>query len=681
MCTSNHDSLNAVARCAWTVPVLFASFFFFTAAPAQAQAEQPATPHTVILPASPSPGTVSRSDRPADHPEPVLAGKPGPAAPQAAANDDCANAIALSPASSCIPYSTTSNTATQSLAAITCSGWTGIADDDVWFKFTASLTAYRIEVQGAANMDAVVDLRQGPACNGTTVACADGTGAGGLESITYSSFIPGTTYYIRVYDYSIGWGDFTICIVDLSPPANDGCAAGLNPPYVLLPNASCTNGSVALSSTQAGETFGCISPAPTGSVWYSFIATQADMWVSIRPPGGTGCSPNFGLRVYRYTGACPPVASVGCRNYQAWNAQYVYNNLEMTGLTPGATYLVQVTQDPGCAVTGLFDFCIKVGTYLNCATCSSPCGPICTFAGYSTSPPPATVVSTCPGYPLGPPMNQFDTETNCYTFTAPNDTVWMQQVVWAYCYPQTYTFTYTLYSLGCGVIQSGSVFSNNMITGLVPGTNYRICYTLQASCSWDSLIYPYLYTTASVLPVELARFEAEGRPGHVLVTWTTASELNNREFVLERSSDARTFTMVGRTAGAGNSTVLRYYEMKDLAPFAGLNYYRLRQIDYDGTENLSQLVAARYDADGPVVTVMPNPVSESCWVRYFADKNTTARLRLVDARGATVLVRNVYHTASAVQGERIDLTAFPSGLYSLQVITSGRTSTVRLARQ
>jgi hypothetical protein len=283
---------------------------------------------------------------------------------------------------------------------------------------------------------------------------------------------------------------------------------------------------------------------------------------------------------------------------------------------------------------------------------------------------------------MTPPMNQNSSQTNCYTFTAPNDSVSMQQVVFAFCSPgNTFSFTYSLYNAGCGLIQSGNVFSNNLITGLVVGQVYRICYSLTAACSWDSLTYPYLYTTSSALPVELVRFGAEGQKDGILVTWSTASEVNNKEYVLERTRNAADFTEVARVKGAGNSTTLNNYAVRDPRPWEGINFYRLRQIDFDGRETTTQLVSARFTPGGPPVTVSPNPVKDLCLVSYFASENTRVSMRLLDVEGRTAMSRTVNHSESSSYDQVLDLSAVEPGVYFLQVVTNDGVYTTRLQRQ
>ena len=128
------------------------------------------------------------------------------------ANDDCANAIAITPGATCVPVAGTTAGATQSIAAVLCAGFTGNADDDVWYSFVATRTTHRITVNAA--FDAVVDLRSG-ACTGTSIACADANFSTGNEIINATGLTIGATYYVRLYAYATGpvaTPTFTICV-------------------------------------------------------------------------------------------------------------------------------------------------------------------------------------------------------------------------------------------------------------------------------------------------------------------------------------------------------------------------------------------------------------------------------------------------------------------------------------
>jgi hypothetical protein len=92
------------------------------------------------------------------------------------------------------------------------------------------------------------------------------------------------------------------------------------------------------------------------------------------------------------------------------------------------------------------------------------------------------------------------------------------------------------------------------------------------------------------LPIELLEFSATPNGNQVDVFWTTASEINNERFEVERSSNAQSFTKITTLAGAGNSNTLLSYTATDLQPLNGVSYYRLKQIDYNGSFEYSEIV-------------------------------------------------------------------------------------------
>lgn len=105
----------------------------------------------------------------------------------------------------------------------------------------------------------------------------------------------------------------------------------------------------------------------------------------------------------------------------------------------------------------------------------------------------------------------------------------------------------------------------------------------------------FIATIECTLPIELLSFTAASMEDRVRVEWSTASETNNASFVVERSTDAEHFTSVGTVPGAGNSVILRSYIFDDPRPLFGLSYYRLRQVDTDGSGSLSAVRAVDRD--------------------------------------------------------------------------------------
>ncbi len=114
---------------------------------------------------------------------------------------------------------------------------------------------------------------------------------------------------------------------------------------------------------------------------------------------------------------------------------------------------------------------------------------------------------------------------------------------------------------------------------------------------------------SSPLPVEMLSFTAVSSGKTVLLDWVTASELHNQRFEVERSSDGRTFYKIATVAGAGTTSIQQSYSLKDEVPLSGISYYRLVQVDFDGSRNVSKVVAVKFrkELQG---TLYPQPASD-----------------------------------------------------------------------
>lgn len=134
-----------------------------------------------------------------------------------------------------------------------------------------------------------------------------------------------------------------------------------------------------------------------------------------------------------------------------------------------------------------------------------------------------------------------------------------------------------------------------------------------------------------ILPVELISFDAV--PVHneqVLTHWETASEVNNDYFLVERSADLNEWSVMHKEKGAGTSNTYRYYEWLDARPLFGHSYYRLRQIDFDGSTSISDLrdvYLAAGAADVRSLFVYPNPYTGAVFIQVDADVDVTLQVR------------------------------------------------------
>lgn len=94
------------------------------------------------------------------------------------------------------------------------------------------------------------------------------------------------------------------------------------------------------------------------------------------------------------------------------------------------------------------------------------------------------------------------------------------------------------------------------------------------------------------LPVKLVSFEANCYDGEIEIEWITQSEINNDYFVVEKSYDAVSFFELVTIQGAGNSNNTNYYTANDLSPSSGVTYYRLKQVDFDGTTSYHEIASS-----------------------------------------------------------------------------------------
>ncbi|MEL6252611.1 MAG: T9SS type A sorting domain-containing protein [Bacteroidota bacterium] len=104
--------------------------------------------------------------------------------------------------------------------------------------------------------------------------------------------------------------------------------------------------------------------------------------------------------------------------------------------------------------------------------------------------------------------------------------------------------------------------------------------------------------TVTIFPVELSHFSVSLKEGKAVLDWTTAMELNNDYFQIERSGEDKLFLPIGQISGAGNSNNSLDYEFVDENPLKGSNYYRLRQVDFNGEFEIFQTIEVSFDSEG-----------------------------------------------------------------------------------
>jgi uncharacterized protein (DUF1501 family) len=174
------------------------------------------------------------------------------------------------------------------------------------------------------------------------------------------------------------------------------------------------------------------------------------------------------------------------------------------------------------------------------------------------------------------------------------------------------------------------------------------------------------------LPVSLLGFEAHGQAdGSVLCEWYTEREQNNKGFILERAKDGENFEELAEIAGAGNSNGIESYEWIDPQPLRGISWYRLKQIDMDGTVNIQPKVAVHMleTHDKLSHKAFPNPAQDHFQLELHSASDTSAVLQLANLTGQVVLEKR-FDLSAGISRQRIEVNDLRSGVYLAQVNTA-----------
>jgi len=141
------------------------------------------------------------------------------------------------------------------------------------------------------------------------------------------------------------------------------------------------------------------------------------------------------------------------------------------------------------------------------------------------------------------------------------------------------------------------------------------------------------------LPIELVSFNVHQEEGRSVLEWQTASELNNDHFEIQRSTDGSQFEILDLVQGAGSTNVKQNYTFIDNEPLIGINYYRLRQVDYNKQFTFSEIKSIRNIATGKdKLSFFPNPVSPNGQLTINSDLDLSEhRLIISDIQGKQVV--------------------------------------------
>lgn len=573
-------------------------------------------------------------------------------------NTNCVNTVG----------NTGGSTATTGPPAPTCASYLGF---DLWYSVVVPASgSIIIETTAGTVTDGGMALYTAPNCTGPFVqqACDDDGGPGLMPLINANGLAPGSTVYVRVWEYfGDGVGTFSICVRTPPPPPVGDCV------YVLNLFDSFGDG---WGSSNVGVRI-------NGGPWTYYTVGGSDNQVLIGvnindlieltydnsgpfqfensytlglSGGGvyfnSGNAPPPGISFQQLVDCQPPPAAPQDCNggFTICSGQAFNNNSSNTGNVVDLN-----TSNQGCLASGE-----RQGTWYYFSPSSS--GTI----GFTIAPvvaadydfavwgPMSTV--TCP--PVGPPLR-------C-SYAAPTGPT----------------------GLGNGAIDltegAGGdrwVATINALAGQVyilyvdnfssNGQAFDLTWQLSNGASLD----------CTLLPVELVNLEAHARDLKVNLAWTTLSETDADHFVVERAADGVNFEPIGQLAATGNSSVSTDYDTWDEGPRKGLNYYRLTMVDADGSIMHSPVVSALVLATDNDPFIAPNPASRELRITLPKGLQGALELRIIDAAGRIVETRTIVllddATYADLNVERLEPGAYTLGVYRKDGAPIGHTAFVK----
>ncbi len=180
------------------------------------------------------------------------------------------------------------------------------------------------------------------------------------------------------------------------------------------------------------------------------------------------------------------------------------------------------------------------------------------------------------------------------------------------------------------------------------------------------------FTTTRV-PVELTYFRGKGNRCTAMLEWETASELDNDYFLIEHSFDGRQFESIGIVKGHGTTSEVQQYRFEHNNLRQNLNHYRLKQVDFDGTFEYSEIEIVNtncYENNREITEIYPNPTNENVKIKFYAENAENVEVIITDIVGKQ-MDRIMLELHQGNNLFDIEMSSYQTGIYFIQLELKG----------
>ncbi len=500
---------------------------------------------------------------------------------------------------------------------------------DIWFSLQMPASGHlAIDAFGEGNPDPALSIYTGNCNNMTEYDCRDdGSPSDDARIVIHDESLAGQTLYLRTYQrYSKNGGTFDLCLYEPDIPDNDRCVDALELQVSKVCGMTTYTNAFTTDSPETPPTCGLYRG---GDVWFKAQVPATGRLVI--DTDDTDIQPVIAL----YRGNCDNFISYDCDSGGSMNDN------------GGKAYINDQSLANQMIYIRVFQFYNRNGGYFKMCV-FEPEIPENQTCGNAT----LLTVTQNPQYQLF--SNEFTTislEGNPSCDSYQGGEIWFKVDI-------PFSGKLTLDTREVQINDTDMSIYTGTCNGLVEyvcdetgGAGDMARVSIQDTDIAGQTVYVQVWRSGSpyggffsisshesdVLPVELIDFKASIADNRsIRLNWATASETDNDYFDLEHSTDGVNFTKIGRIGGAGTTDIQQRYEWIHEQPVPGINYYRLKDVDFAGNSEYSNTISISLGKPGSDISVTPNPFDKELMLYFDQPLDYSALVQVTDVHGRIV---------------------------------------------